>query len=73
MPNIDIANHVEEETWDYSNECNKWERGGLRNNYEPKQIRMLENYVCNDRIRNDEVEKIYTSLIEQKEHIGQFM
>jgi hypothetical protein len=32
--------------------------GGLRNNYEPKQNRMLENYACNDRIRNDEVANI---------------
>jgi hypothetical protein len=33
-------------------------RGGLRNNYKPKQNRMLENCVCNDRIRNDEVANI---------------
>jgi hypothetical protein len=32
--------------------------GGLRNNYNPKQNRMLENNVCNDRIRNDEVANI---------------
>ncbi len=37
-PNIDIENYVEEDRWwDYSNECNKWEGGGLRNNYEPEQ------------------------------------
>jgi hypothetical protein len=24
-PNIDIDNYVEEDRWDYSNECNKWE------------------------------------------------
>jgi hypothetical protein len=36
-------------------------RGGLRNNYEPKQNRMLKNYVCNDRIRNDEVANILFS------------
>ncbi len=45
MPNIDIENYVEEDRWDYSNECKKWEGGGLRNNYETKQNRMLENYV----------------------------
>ncbi len=53
--NIDIDNDVEEDRWDYINECNKWKGGGLRNNYKHKQNRMLENYVCNDRIRNDEV------------------
>ncbi len=37
-------------------------RGGLRNNCKPKQNRMLENYVCNDRIRNDEVANILLSL-----------
>ncbi len=62
MPNIDIDNYVEEDRWDYSNECNKWEGGGLRNNYEPKQNRMLENYVCNDIIRNDKVTNILFSL-----------
>jgi hypothetical protein len=36
--------------------------GGLRNNYNPKQNRMLENYVCNDRVRNDEVANILLSL-----------
>jgi hypothetical protein len=61
-PNFDIENYVEEERWDYSNECNKWEGGGLRNNYECDQNRMLDNYVCNDRIRNDEVANILLSL-----------
>jgi hypothetical protein len=38
-------------------------RGGrLRNNYKPKQNRMLENYVSNDRIKNDEVTNILLSL-----------
>ena len=60
--NIDIDNDVEEDRWDYSNEWNKWEGGGLRNNYEPKQNRMIENYVCNDIIRNDEVANILLSL-----------
>jgi hypothetical protein len=36
--------------------------GGIRNNYEPKQKRMLENYVCNDIIRNNEVANILLSL-----------
>ena len=43
------------------NECNKWEGGGIRNNDEPKQNRMLGNYVCNDRIKNDEVANILLS------------
>jgi hypothetical protein len=70
--NIDIDNDIEEDRWDYSNECNKWEGEGLRNNYKPKQNRMLENYVCNDRIRKDEVANILLSL-KRKKHIGQFM
>ncbi len=37
-------------------------RGGIRNNYKPKQSRMLENYVCNDTIRNNEVANILLSL-----------
>jgi hypothetical protein len=38
-------------------------RGGeLRNNYELKQNRMLDNKFCNDRIRNDEVANILLSL-----------
>jgi hypothetical protein len=61
MPNIGIENYVEQDRWDYSNECNKWEGGGIRNNDEPKQNRMLENYVCNDRIKNDEVANILLS------------
>ena len=36
-------------------------RGGIRNNDKPKQNRMLENYVCYDRIRNDEVANILLS------------
>jgi hypothetical protein len=32
MPNIDIDNYIDQERWDYSNECNKWEGGGIRNN-----------------------------------------
>jgi hypothetical protein len=61
MPNIDIENNVEQDRWDYSNEYNKWEGGGIRNNDESEQNRMLENYVCNDRIRNDEVTNILLS------------
>ena len=33
-------------------------KGGIRNNDEPEHNGMLENYVCNDRIRNDEVVNI---------------
>ncbi len=62
MPNIDLENYVDEDMWDCSNESNKWEGGGLRNNYEPEQNRMLENYDCNDRIRNDEVANKLLSL-----------
>ncbi len=46
---------------DYSNEYNECEGGGIRNNDKLKQNRMLENYVCNDRIRNDEVANILLS------------
>jgi hypothetical protein len=49
-----------------------WKGGGLRNNYEHKQNRMLDNYVCIDRIRNDEVANILL-LLNRKKHIGQFM
>ncbi len=28
MSNIDIENNVEQDKWDYSNECNKWEGRG---------------------------------------------
>ncbi len=38
MPNIDIENNVEQDRWDYSNEYNKWEGGGIRNNYKPNRI-----------------------------------
>jgi hypothetical protein len=62
MPNIDIENYIEEDRWDYSNECNEWEGGEIRNNIKPKQNRLLENYVCNDRIRNDEVANLLLSL-----------
>jgi hypothetical protein len=27
MTNIDIENFIEEDMWDYSNECSKWEGG----------------------------------------------
>jgi hypothetical protein len=27
VPNIDIENYVEQDRWDYSNECNEWEWG----------------------------------------------
>jgi hypothetical protein len=58
MPNIGIENNVEQDRWDYRNEYNKWQGGGIRNNDKPKQNRMLENYVCNDTVRNDEVANI---------------
>jgi hypothetical protein len=61
MPNIDIENNVEQDRWDYRNEYNEWEGGGIGNTDKPKQNRMLENYVCNDRIRNDEVANILLS------------
>jgi hypothetical protein len=35
--------------------------GGIRNNNDPEQYRMLKNYVCNGRIRNDEVATIFLS------------
>ncbi len=59
---IDIDHYVEQDRWEDSNEYNKWEGGGLRNNYEPNQNRMLDNDVFNDRIRNDEVANILLSL-----------
>ena len=62
MPNIDIKDNIEQDRWDYSNEYNKWEGRGIRNNDKPEQNRMLENYVCNDTIRNDEVANILLSL-----------
>ncbi len=58
MPNIDIENNVEQDRWDYRNEYNEWEGGGIGNNAKPKQNRMFENYVCNDRISGK-----WTSLI----------
>jgi hypothetical protein len=61
MPNIGIENNVEQDRWEYSNEYNEWEGGGIRNNVKPKQNRMLESYVCYDRIRNDEVANILLS------------
>ncbi len=70
--NTNIDNYVEEDRWDYSNEYNKWEGGGLSNNYKPKQNRMLENYVSNDIIRNDQVANILLSL-NRKKHIEEFM
>jgi hypothetical protein len=35
--------------------------GGIRYNDKSEQNRMLENYVCNDRIKNNEVENILLS------------
>jgi hypothetical protein len=67
MPNIDIENNLEQDRWDYSNEYSKWKVGGIRNNDEPKQSRMLENYVCNDRIRNDKVANILLSFNRKKQ------
>jgi hypothetical protein len=61
MSNIDIENYKEQDRWDYSNKYNKWHGGGVRNNDEPKHKRILENNVCNDRIRNDEVANILLS------------
>jgi hypothetical protein len=61
MPIIDIENYVEQDRWYYSNECNKCEGGVIRNNDKPEQNRMLENYVCNDRIRNGDVANILFS------------
>ncbi len=63
MPNIDIEDNAEQDRWDYSNKYNEWEGGGggIRNNYKPKQNRTLENYFCNDRIRNDEEANILLS------------
>jgi hypothetical protein len=51
MPNIDIENYIEQDRWDYSNECNEWEGRGFKNYDKPEQNRMLENYVCIDRIK----------------------
>jgi hypothetical protein len=61
MPNIDIENNEEQDRWDYSNEYNEWQGGGIRNNDKAKHNRMLENNVNNNRIRNDEVANILLS------------
>jgi hypothetical protein len=65
MPNIDIENYIEQDRWDYINECNKWEGGGIRNNDEPEQNRMLENYGCNDRIRMMKWQVYFSHLTER--------
>jgi hypothetical protein len=62
MPNIDIEDNEEKDRWDYSNKYNEWQGGGIINNEEPKHNIMLENYFCNDRIRNDKVANILLSL-----------
>jgi hypothetical protein len=59
MPNIDIEDNVEQDSWDYTNKYNKWEGGRFSNNDKPKQNRMLEN---DDRIRNDKVANILLSI-----------
>jgi hypothetical protein len=61
MPIIDIENYVEEDRWENSNECNKWEGGDSETITNLNRIE-LENYVCNDRIINDEVANILLSL-----------
>jgi hypothetical protein len=71
MPNIDIEDNKEQDRWDYSNKYNEWQGGGIKNNEKPKHNRMLENYFCNDRIRNDEVANILLSFNRKK--IGRFM
>jgi hypothetical protein len=58
---IDIEDNVDQDRWGCSNKYNEWKRGAVRNNDKPKQNRMLENYFCNDRIRNDEVANILFS------------
>ncbi len=37
-PNIDVENYVEEDRWDYSNECNKWEGGDSETITNPNRI-----------------------------------
>ena len=37
-PSIDIDNYVEEDRWDYSNECNKWEGGEPETITNPNRI-----------------------------------
>jgi hypothetical protein len=61
-PSMDIDHYKEEDRLDYSNECNEWEGGGIRNNNKRKHNRMLDNYVCNDIVRNNEVANILLSL-----------
>ncbi len=36
--NIDIDNDIEEDRWDYSNECNKWEGGDSESITNPNRI-----------------------------------
>jgi hypothetical protein len=57
-PSINNDHYVEEDRLDYSNECNEWEWEGIRNNNKHKKNRILDNYVCNDIIRNKEVANI---------------
>ena len=38
MPNNDIENYVEEDRWDYSNECNKWKGGDSETITNPNRI-----------------------------------
>jgi hypothetical protein len=57
-PSMNNDHYIEEDRLDFSNECNKWEGGGIRNNNKHEKNRMLENYVCNDIIRNNEVANI---------------
>jgi hypothetical protein len=57
-PSMNNDHYLEEDRLDYSNECNKWEGGEIRNNNEHEKNRMLDNYVCNDIIRNNEVANI---------------
>jgi hypothetical protein len=61
VPTIDIEDNKEQDRWEDSNKYNKWQGGGIRNNDKPKHNRMVENYFCNDRIRNDEVANILLS------------
>jgi hypothetical protein len=38
MRNIDIENYVEEDWWDYSNECSEWEGGDSETVTNPNRI-----------------------------------
>jgi hypothetical protein len=38
LPNIDIENNIEQDRWDYSNECNKWEGGESEPMTNPNRI-----------------------------------